>query len=377
MKAYKTFRFRIYPNAEQKARFKVNFECVRFIYNKMLEDMIAYHNKSRKTLQCKVTYYNKRYPHLREADSRALNNARKDLEKNWNDILAKSNKKYPKFITGKSHRNCYKTNFCNSHNRPNIVLANGRIRLPKIGYVRIKQHQDIPERYYLKEVMVSQTPSGKYYVNMIYEYENSVPYKEPHSIIGLDHSMMELYVDSNGNTPGFVHYCYQLSEKIKCEKRKLSKMQEGSKNYEKQWIKISKLYEKASNRRNDSLHQISKKLTNSYDAVCIENLDIQSILKDNGSLGKLIMDNGWKMFTELLKYKLEKQGKQLITVDRYFPSSQICSCCGVQNHNLRNYHFSNDPYIKEWDCPYCGTHHDRDVNAAVNIRNEGIRMLSL
>ncbi len=175
--------------------------------------------------------------------------------------------------------------------------------------------------------------------------------KELESFIGLDFSMHELYVDSNGNCPEFPRY-YRLSEKkLKKEQRKLSKMVKGSKNGEKQRIKVAKLHEKVANQRKDFLHKHYMKAM------------AQSL-----NFGKSVSDNGWRMFTAFLKYKLEELGKRLIKIDKFFASSQICSACGYQNPETK------DLSVREWICPCCQAHHNRDINAAVNIRNEGMRI---
>ena len=250
----------------------------------------------------------------------------------------------------------------------NIKLEKGTVSLPKIGKVRVKQHRSIPKNYRLKSVTVSQTASGKYYVSILFEYENQVQKTEPQKFLGLDFSMHELYVDSNGNCPQFPRY-YRLSEKkLKKEQRKLSKMEKGSKNREKQRIKVAKLHEKVANQRKDFLHKQSRQIANAYDCVCIENLNMQAIAQSL-NFGKSVSDNGWGMFTAFLQYKLEETGKRLVKVDKFFASSQFCSVCGYQNSGTK------DLSVREWICPCCQTYHDRDINAAVNIRNEGMRIM--
>ena len=249
----------------------------------------------------------------------------------------------------------------------NIKLENGTVTLPKIGKVKVKQHRNVPSDYILKSVTVSQTPSGKYYASILFEYENQVPQTKMQKFLGLDFSMHELYVDSNGNCPEFPRY-YRLSEKkLKKEQRKLSKVVKDSKNREKQRIRVSKLHEKVANQRKDFLHKQSRQIANAYDCVCIENLNMQTMAQSL-NFGKSVSDNGWGMFTAFLKYKLEDLGKRLVKIDKFFASSQICSACGYQNNETK------DLSVRKWICPCCQTHHDRDMNAAVNIRNEGMRI---
>lgn len=179
--------------------------------------------------------------------------------------------------------------------------------------------------------------------------------------------MPELYIDSNGNEPCYPRYYRQSEKQLVKEQRKLSKMQKGSNNRNKQRIKVAKLHEKVANQRKDFLHKQSRQIANAYDCVCIENLNMKS-MSQTLNFGKSVADNGWGMFTTFLQYKLEEQGKQLVKVDKFFASSQTCSVCGYKNSETKNLS------IRTWDCPNCGTHHDRDVNAAINIKNEGIRL---
>lgn len=232
----------------------------------------------------------------------------------------------------------------------------------------MKQHRSIPENYKLKSVTVSQNPSGKYFVSILFEYENQVQETEPQAFLGLDFSMHELYVDSDGNEPKYPRYYRKAEKQLKREQRKLSKMQKGSNNRNKQRIKVAKLYEKVSNQRRDFLHKQSRQIVNTYDCICIESLDMKA-MSQLYNFGKSVSDNSWGVFTTFLQYKLEEQGKQLVKVDPYFASSQSCSECGYKNNETK------DLSVRQWTCPSCGTHHNRDVNAAINIRNEGMRIV--
>lgn len=212
------------------------------------------------------------------------------------------------------------------------------------------------------------TPSGKYYVSVLFEYENQVQKIEPKTFLGLDFSMHELYIDSNGNEANYPKFYRKAQDKLVKEQRKLSRMKKDSRNYEKQRIKLALVHEKVANQRKDFLHKQSRQIANAYDCVCIEDLNMKA-MSQSLNFGKSVHDNGWGMFTTFLQYKLEEQGKQLIKVDKFFPSSQICNVCGYKNSQTR------DLSVREWDCPNCGTHHDRDVNAAINIREEGKRLV--
>ena len=180
--------------------------------------------------------------------------------------------------------------------------------------------------------------------------------------------MHELYKDSNGNEPCYPRYYRQAEKRLKREQRKLSLMQKSSNNRNKQRIKVAELHEKVANQRKDFLHKQSRQIANAYDCICIENLDMKAMAQSL-HFGKSVADNGWGMFTIFLQYKLEEMVKKLVKVDKFFASSQICSCCGYKNLEIKNLS------IRAWDCPNCGIHHDRDTNAAINIRNEGMRLV--
>lgn len=363
--ANKAYKFRIYPNQEQQILFAKTFGCVRFIYNRMLSDKIKYYEKTKQKLNNTPAQYKKEFEWLKEVDSLALANAQMNLQTAYNNFFRSPKVGFPKFKSKKSSRNSYTTNCVNG----NIVIENGCLKLPKIGFVKLKQHRLNPSEYKLKSVTVSQTPSGKYYASVLFEYENQVQEQTPQTFIGLDFSMHELYKDSNGNEPCYPRYYRQSEQKLKREQRKLSLMQKGSKNRDKQRRKVAILHEKVANQRKDFLHKQSKKIANSYDCVCIENLDMKA-MSQALHFGKSVSDNGWGMFVTFLQYKLEEMGKKLVKVDKFFASSQTCHVCGYKNVKTKNLS------VRVWDCPECGTHHDRDVNAAINIKNEGMRIVN-
>ena len=363
--ANKAFRFRIYPSQEQRDLFARTFGCVRFIYNRMLADKIDYYNRTKKNLHNTPAQYKKEFPWLAEVDSLALANAQQHLQAAYKNFFTNPTSGFPKYKRKKTSRPSYTTNYVNG----NIALGDAQLKLPKAGYVKIRQHRPIPDGYKLKSVTVSQSAGGKYYASILYEYEEQATPVEPETFLGLDFSMRELYVDSNGEKADYPRYYRKTEGKLKKEQRKLSHMKKDSKNREKQRRKIGKLHEKVANQRRDFLHKKSRQITNAYDCICIEDLNMKA-MSQSLHFGKSVADNGWGMFTGFLEYKLEEQGKQMVKVGRDFASSQICSCCGYRNPGTK------DLSIRSWICPGCRTNHDRDVNAAINIRNEGMRILS-
>lgn len=361
----KAYKFRIYPNAEQRIAIAKTFGCVRFIYNRMLSDKIKHYEETKQKLNNTPAQYKAEFEWLKEIDSLALANAQMNLQTAYNNFFRSPKIGFPKFKSKKSSRRSYTTNCVNG----NIFIDNGFLKLPKIGLVKLKQHRFIPSDYKLKSVTVSQTPSGKYYASVLFEYENQVQEQTPQTFIGLDYSMHELYKDSDGNEPQYPEYYRQAENKLKREHRKLSLMQKGSKNRDKQRIKIAKIHEKVANQRKDFLHKQSRQIANVYDCVCIEDLNMKAMAQTL-NFGKSVSNNGWGMFVTFLRYKLEESGKKLVKVDKFFASSQICNVCGYKNSETKNLS------IRAWDCPECGTHHDRDMNAAINIKNEGMRLVS-
>lgn len=370
--ANRAYKFRIYPTTEQQVLFVKTFGCVRLVYNYWLDRKIKKYEYDKTT----VTYTScakemaelkktETYLFLQDVDSIALQQSLRHLDTAFQNFFKQPKAGFPRFKSKKRNKNRYSTVCING----NITISDGYLKLPKIGLVKLKQHRQIPSDYKLKSVTISQTPSGKYYASILFEYENQVQEQEPHSFLGLDFSMHELYKDSNGNEPAYPRYYRQAEKKLKREQRKLSLMQKGSKNREKQRIKVAKLHEKAANQRKDFLHKQSRQMTNAYDCVCVEDLDMKA-MSQVLNFGKSVLDNGWGMFTVFLKYKLEEQGKRLVKVDKFFASSQTCSCCGYVNKETKNL------AVRAWDCPQCGVHHDRDVNAAINIRNEGMRIVN-
>jgi len=312
--------------------------------------------------------YKSEFEWLKEVDSHALCNAQMNLQSAYNNYFRDKKVGFPNFKTKHKNKNFYTTN--NVDNFTSIRIKNNKVRLPKLGFVKFIQHRKILDNQTIKSCTISKTPTGKYYISILVEYEqeiNNITNINLNNVLGLDYSQHELYIDSLGKKANYPKYYSITLDKIKKEQRKLSKMKNESKNKNKQRIKVAKLYERVCNQRKDYLHKLSKTLTNNYDTIIIEDLNMQEMGKQL-HLGKGVYDNSWGMFTNLLEYKLKNMGKQLIKIDKWFPSSKMCNECGEINHELQ---LSE----REWVCRLCGSIIDRDYNAAKNIRDEGIKLL--
>lgn len=367
MYKYKSYRYRIYPNLEQVKFFEKNFRCVKFIYNKMLDDKLKHYKEKGKNLKLTPAMYKNEYPFLKEVDCLALSNAQLNLEKAYTHFFKNpSNNGFPKFKT-KYDKNSYTTN----NQSESIRIVGNFIRLPKINFVRIKLHRPIPDGYKIKSTTITRTKSNKYFITIFLEYDKQdISIKNKHGeVVGLDFSTSKLFVASDGHSPDLLNLS-KLEKRIAKEQKSLSKMVKWSNNYNKQVLKIAKIYERLDNIKKDYLHKLSTKMANTYSVIGIESLDLTEMSSSDREikLGKSIRRLNWGEFTRELNYKMNDLGKSLIKVNKFFPSSQLCSVCNYRNKELKNLS------IREWFCPKCNSYHNRDINAAINIRNEAIRL---
>ena len=356
------YRFRIYPNKIQQELFAKTFGCVRFVYNRMLAEKKECYEKTGKNLKVTPAKYKAEFPWLKEVDSLALCNAQLHLQTAYKNFFRDPSFGFPRFKSKKNPVKSYTTNSVNG----NILLKDGKLKLPKAGWIRIRQHRKIREDACLKGASVCLEADGRYYVSLLYFCEEKpVETRNIRQAVGLDFSMKELYVDSNGKHVGYPHYFRNSEEKLAKAQRKLSHCRKGSNRYKKQQTKVARIHTHIAHQRKDYLHKESRKITNFYDIVCIEDLDLKTMSGEH-HFGKSVHDNGWRMFTDFLQYKLEREGKKLVRIDRWYPSSRTCSCCGKIKHDLK---LEERVYLCN-----CGNRMDRDENAAVNICREGLRI---
>lgn len=371
----KAIRYRIYPTNEQCIMFAKTFGCCRKVYNLMLADKIASYKETKSFGRQTPAMYKKDYPFLKEVDSLALANAQLNLQramKNRFDKKRKSRCGFPKFKSAKHSRKSYTTNNQNG----TVAIIDGRyIKLPKIGMVKAVIHRAPDTDWNIKSATVSQDCDGRYYVSVLFEFEKVIEKVEiSDRALGLDYASDGLYVDSNGRRGSNHKYYRESHKKLAREQRRLSR-KKGSKkgeakssNYMKQLRKVNRIYKHIANQRLDNLHKISAEIANQYDVVCVESLNMRAMSNRGFGNGKATLDNGYGMFLNMLEYKLVDRGKYFVKVDKWFPSSQICSKCGRIHHEMKN--LAN----RVMKCE-CGFVMDRDCNAAVNIKEEGLRML--
>ena len=380
MKKNKAFRFRIYPTSEQKVLLGKTFGCCRLVFNYFLNLSTKKYDEEKITLKYKdyalmLNDLKREKEFLKEIDSISLQQELRHLADSFNNFF-KHKKGYPKYKRKAMHNDSYSTMNVNDNIE---ILDKKYIKLPKIGKVQCKVHGDITSDYQLKSATISRVPSGKYYVSVLYEYEKEpISYKIDESkILGLDYQMKNLFISNDiiKTNDDFLKLYIKNEKRLHFLQKTLSRRQkpnhkkgiESSKRYEKQRIKVAKLLEYQKNKRNDYYNKLSKEIANQYDIVVIEDINMQDMAKESKLNSKATYDNGFGIFRNMLKYKLEDLGKKLIIVDKYYPSSKLCNVCGHKNELLT----ITD---KTWECPNCHTVHNRDINASINLKKEGLRI---
>ena len=384
MLKHKAHKFRIYPTTEQMIMLGKNFGCVRLVFNHFLTMSIDTYEKDKITLRYKdyakeLNALKLEKEFLKESDSISLQQALKHLDTSFKIFFRNPKVGYPKYKRKTDHNDSYSTINVNNNI---MILDDKQIKLPKLGIVKAKIHRDIPDGYKLKSATLSKNPSGKYYVSILFEYtEDEINYQiHKNNIIGLDYSNKELFVSNDDSLfvdSQFFKIYRKSEEKLHRLQRTLSRRNrpnykkgiEGSIRYEKQRKKVAKYHEYLKNKRLDYYNKLTNEITNHYDVVVIEDLNMQDMAKEYKENGKVVYDNAWGLFTALLKIKLENKGKKLIKVDKYFPSSKLCNVCGYKNELLTI-------NVRNWECPNCHTNHNRDINASINLRKEGLRIIN-
>ena len=361
MIAKRAYRYRIYPDKEQRDFFERTFGCVRLFYNTSLDEMNKLYKEKKEYKDITPASYKERFPFFKEVDSLALSNAQLNRNKAFKAFFRKQNK-FPKF-KAKRNKQSYSTNNQNG----TVYLSEDckYISLPKIKNIKIKMHRKFDG--VIKTVTVSKECDGTYYISLLVE-ENIEAKPKSNNSVGIDLGIKSYIVDSNAERIDNPKHLTRSLLKLAIEQRKLSHMKKGGKNRNKQRIKVARLHRRIRNQRNDFLQKLSSKYINENQVIVLEDLNIKQMEQDS-RLSRLIVDASWSKFVSMLEYKGNWYGRDIIKVPTYYPSSQLCSCCGYQNKEIK------DLSIREWVCPKCGVTHSRDHNASINILNKGLDIL--
>lgn len=359
------YKFRLYPTAEQEKLIIKTFGCVRFIYNRMLSDRIKYYTETKKTLNVTPAQYKQKFPWLKEVDSLALTNAQLALFTTYKHFFQDPRNHFPRFKSKKMCRDEYSTN----NQKGTVRIVGDKIRLPKLGFVKLKVHRQLPENSTIKTVTITRNAAGKYYIAVLIQHENQALKINPYHFVALAFSKNGMYVTSNGIKEEYPKNNEKLRKRMLFLQKAVRRCKSGSKNQQKTLKRLFIVQEKIKNQNMDLTHKLSLSIARTYDCVFFETLDSR-ITNNALEYMKSVNFNIWKMLGKYLSYKLERQGKQFLLVSKSVKPRQTCSSCRAYNMGIKSLN------IRNWVCSSCGQQHNSDYNTALNLLSEGMKSIS-